>query len=294
VHEAVEEPEFLAAPKAAPSADDMAVFEQVMGAVLKPQPAPVEAPASEAAPEVVAEGAAPETPAEREALVAPGAPEAPAPVEDVAPAFQEALAAEEAPVFEEAPALGPISPAELSEIPVAPVLEEEAQRSAEPSETPTPPAPSFTPTGDLEKDLLALGLGELPDETPEPDVREPLGALETEPPTVEVEQVSTDAALTELLRSLGGEEEAAAPAEAEEAPKVISTDAYLAEFETDVTLTSALTDEITALTGGGSGKPRPTTTVAKLPEPGEQPTIHRDRLVDRDLVLKIIDGIEKL
>ncbi|MCL4079160.1 DUF4388 domain-containing protein [Coriobacteriia bacterium Es71-Z0120] len=303
VREAAEEPEFLAAPKAAPSADDMAVFEQVMGAVLKPHPqqAPPEAPASEAA------SVAGEEEAASEPLPAPEVPEtveppatAPeAPEVFVAPEAPEVFVAPEAPetpvpTAEAAPGIGPISPAELGEIPVAPVLEEAAEQPIEATEAPASSGPSFTPTGDLEKDLLALGLGELPVETEEPVAREPLGVQEAEQPAAEVEQVSTDEALSELLRSLGGEEEASTPAQAEEAPKVISTDAYLAEFETDVTLSSALTDEITALTGGGSGRARPTTTVAKLPEPGEQPAIHRDRLVDRDLVLKIIDGIEKL
>ncbi|MDI6844367.1 MAG: DUF4388 domain-containing protein [Anaerosomatales bacterium] len=313
--EPVEEPEFLAGPKAAPSADDMAVFEQVMGAVLKPHPEPagVEVPEEQAAPVI-------EVPTEEER--GPAGAGASAAVEEIAPSEVEPpvltwpeTPAAEAPVEAEAlPAAGPISPAELGEIPVAPVLEEEAQSVEQP---PVSQTPSFVPTGDLEKDLLALGLGELPAEEQEvseslgtaeagepaasealgeleagePAVREPLGTQEAGQPAVE--QVSTDAALSELLRSLGGEE-AAAPSEPDEAPKVISTDAYLAEFESDVTLTSALTDEITALTGGGTSRPRPTATVTKLPEPGEQPSIHRDRLVDRDLVLKIIDGIEKL
>ncbi|MBC7266987.1 MAG: DUF4388 domain-containing protein [Coriobacteriia bacterium] len=337
--EPVEEPEFLAGPKAAPSADDMAVFEQVMGAVLKPHPEPagVEVPEEQAAPVIElpteeqsitagfeAPAAAPEVsapPQEVEAVpqatAEPVAEEAvlePA-IEEPQPSWPETSRAEMPVEAEPVATAGPISPAELGEIPVAPVLEEEAQSVEQP---PVPPTPSFVPTGDLEKDLLALGLGELPaeeqeiseplgtleagepaasealgtQEAGEPAVREPLGTQEAGRPAVE--QVSTDAALSELLRSLGGEEETAAPSEPEEAPKVISTDAYLAEFESDVTLTSALTDEITALTGGGTSRPRPTTTVTKLPEPGEQPTIHRDRLVDRDLVLKIIDGIEKL
>ncbi|MDI6693314.1 MAG: DUF4388 domain-containing protein [Anaerosomatales bacterium] len=337
--EPVEEPEFLAGPKAAPSADDMAVFEQVMGAVLKPHPEPagVEVPEEQAAPVIElpteeqsitadfeAPAAAPEVsapPQEVEAVpqatAEPVAEEAvlgPA-IEELQPTWPETSLAEMPLEAEPVAAAGPISPAELGEIPVAPVLEEEAQSVEQP---PVPPTPSFVPTGDLEKDLLALGLGELPAEEQEiseplgtveaeepaasealgtqdagePAVREPLGAQEAGQPAVE--QVSTDAVLSELLRSLGGEEETTASSEPDEAPKVISTDAYLAEFESDVTLTSALTDEITALTGGGTSRPRPTATVTKLPEPGEQPSIHRDRLVDRDLVLKIIDGIEKL
>ncbi|MCX8007725.1 MAG: DUF4388 domain-containing protein [Coriobacteriia bacterium] len=276
--EPVEEPEFLAAPKAAPSADDMAVFEQVMGAVLKPQPEP----SAHATP-----------------LSAPEAEPVSAQAPEAVPAVE----------------VAPISEAELSEIPVAPVLEALPEEPAPVPQVPTE-APAFVPTGDLEKDLLALGLGELPPEAatleeertgveaveavqqveePEahavPAAIEPLGVREPERPAVE--QVSTDAALSDLLKSLGGEEEVSGPEE-REAPKVISTDAFLAEFETDVTLSSALTDEITALTGGGSGRPRPTTTVSKLPEPGEAPALRRDQLVDRDLVLKIIDGIEKL
>lgn len=287
-HVPAEEPEFLSASKAAPSAEDMAVFEQMMGAVLKPQAAPVPPP-----PPV-------------EEAVAPLAPAAPSEPERTIEAKPSAI--------------GPISPAELSEIPVAPVLETAPAEAIVPeAEVPAasegPAEPGFVPTGDLEKDLLALGLGELPVETlpgePSPQPQEPTQAEElpetpqaevaSEPmPTIQpgmqaeqpaVQQVSTDAALSDLLRSLGEEE---APAQAQEPPRVISTDAYLAEFETDVSLTSALTDEITALTGGGSGRPRPTTTVTKLPEPGEPPAIHRDKLVDRDLVLKIIDGIEKL
>lgn len=318
VREPSEEPEFLAAPKAAPSADDMAVFEQVMGAVLKPQPQQEaeRAPVGETAPAVGAEESAPQVPAVPEvpdALEPPVAseepliPEAPpepewliAPQSHVAtpqPEVPEGAAAsltaeEPGSAAELLPGGGPISPAELEEIPVAPVLEEQVQEPIGAMEPPAPITPSFTPTGDLEKDLIALGLGELPTETEEPIAREPLGVQEAGQPSTEIKQVSTDAALSELLRSLGQEEEA--PAKTEEAPKVISTDEYLAGFETDVTLSSALTDEITALTGGGSGRARPTTTVTRLPEPGEQPAIHRDRLVDRDLVLKIIDGIEKL
>jgi hypothetical protein len=36
------------------------------------------------------------------------------------------------------------------------------------------------------------------------------------------------------------------------------------------------------------------TTVAKIPEPTDGAVLHRDQAVDRDLVKKIIDGIEKL
>jgi hypothetical protein len=76
---------------------------------------------------------------------------------------------------------------------------------------------------------------------------------------------------------------------------VISTDAYLAEFEGDVGLSSGMSDEITALTGGGPAtRGRPAATVSRIPEAGEGVMLHRDQLVDRDLVMKIIEGIEKL
>jgi len=53
-------------------------------------------------------------------------------------------------------------------------------------------------------------------------------------------------------------------------------------------------DEITALTGGGSSRTRPVTTVNKIPEAGVPHAIHRDQMVDRDLVQQIIEGIKKL
>ncbi len=110
--------------------------------------------------------------------------------------------------------------------------------------------------------------------------------------------------LDDLLRSLSVDDEVEGsgtagfePLDSEEPPTtgVISTDAYLAEFEGDVALNSGLSDEITALTGGGAaGRNRPVTTVSKIPEPGEDVILHRDQLVDRDLVMQIIEGIEKL
>ena len=74
---------------------------------------------------------------------------------------------------------------------------------------------------------------------------------------------------------------------------VISTDAFLAEFD-DVGLSAGLGDELTALTGGASGRSRPVATVAKLPEAGETHMLHRDQMVDRTLLEKIIEGVENL
>jgi hypothetical protein len=77
---------------------------------------------------------------------------------------------------------------------------------------------------------------------------------------------------------------------------VISTDAYLADIggdDLDVGLSSGLGDELSALTGA-QGASRPTASVNKLPEEGEKLELHRDQTVDKELVKKIIDGIEKL
>ncbi len=194
-------------------------------------------------------------------------------------------------------AFGALSMAELADIPAPPISEElppdePAVEGADES------APG--PSGDFEADLRALGLGELPGEEapaePEPDVLTEFEVPET-PPTTEpvVEEPEPEADLDQILRSLGTEAEAG---EAEVPGQVISTDAYLAEFDTDVGLQSGLGDEITALTGGGGGggggRQRPSATVSKLPEPGEGAVLHRDQRVDRGLLMKIIEGIEKL
>jgi hypothetical protein len=75
---------------------------------------------------------------------------------------------------------------------------------------------------------------------------------------------------------------------------VISTDAFLADFdEADVSFSSGFGDEITALTGGG--RVRPTATAARVTEPApDAPALRRDSHVDRDLVMKIIEGVKKL
>ncbi|MBN2822652.1 MAG: hypothetical protein JXR33_05610, partial [Coriobacteriia bacterium] len=86
------------------------------------------------------------------------------------------------------------------------------------------------------------------------------------------------------------------PVEVEAPTGVISTDACLADFATDMGLNGGLGDELTALTGVESGpsRGRPSATVAKIPESGEGAMLHRDSAVDRSLLMKIIEGIEKL
>lgn len=77
---------------------------------------------------------------------------------------------------------------------------------------------------------------------------------------------------------------------------VISTDAYLADIGGDnfgTGLSSGLGDELSALTGAGGSK-RPTASVNRIPEPGATLELHRDQTVDRELVMKIIEGIKNL
>ena len=62
---------------------------------------------------------------------------------------------------------------------------------------------------------------------------------------------------------------------------------------TEIGLGGGLGDELTALTGGG-GRTRPAATVDRVPQAGERVTLHRDMMVDRDLLLQIIDGVERL
>ncbi|MGB4581378.1 MAG: DUF4388 domain-containing protein [Coriobacteriia bacterium] len=218
--------------------------------------------------------------------------------------------------------IGAIPDADLSEIPAPPVADTEMQPDA------------FTPSGDFEADLRSLGLGELPEELlrPEPptETRVPMSDLEsaaaaepsaefgaesvTEPESEpeyilepesepELESESADADLDSLLASLEAEAE---PASAgvissgtdygsdDASEGVISTDAFLAEFD-GVGLSGGLGDELTALTGGGgAGRSRPVATVSKLPEEGESHMLHRDEMVDRSLLEKIIEGVENL
>jgi hypothetical protein len=313
-----EEPAFLSAAGHQPSADDMAVFEQMMGAVLGPQ-------ATEAAPVIPPEAPAPqpeEYPSELEG--GPYVPAAP-PVADEASLVSETLPPDGEVVQPTADefAVGALSEAEIADIPAPPVAEQLGS--------------GFVPTGDFEADLRTLGLGELPPElrapaaeaempaeadaeddlVPEP-AQEPEAWITDEPPSVTREPMSSadetvpdavlpsseTADLEDLIRSLdtpGHEEPSGRIAsetdfgeESAASPGVISTDAYLADFGGDMGLTGGLGDELTALTGGGTGRQRPTATVAKLPEPGQAPVLHRDQMVDKSLIEQIIKGIESL
>lgn len=367
----VEEPAFLSTEQEAASAQDVSVFQEMMGAVLE---APAETPPMSRAVEPTVEPTA--------SIAAPAAP-------GVTPAEPALPAASAVYVFEDEVAVSePPAPAEA----VAPVVAPEAEASAnagEPSvvsseadlsrlletleaaqtapassdahRVPTvaepasvqAPAPVPPTTGDFAADLMALGLGELPAS----DLLAPLRvqAPDHEPTIAEIEAAAKaadsgeatiaeieaaalasmpDAAagaieepvaapppvpdmapsdLSDLLGSLsepGGTEvldtsgalpdavAASSPDQPGESSSggVISTDAYLADFgSTEVSFSTGLGDEITALTGGGGGRQRPTVNVAKIPEaPAEGQMLHRDRHVDRDLLLRIIEGVRTL
>jgi len=365
-----EVPQFLAGGDTSVDAseEDMAVFEEMMDAVLQTPPTePVAEQQREPEPLVTPEPPAIEPPPEPEppSIEPEPAPEPelpeiepePAPEPEIAPVPAELPAIElppepEPPVIEPEPAPEP----ELPEIGSDVETEAPAEGAAGETQAEEPRGPALT--GDLEADLRALGLGELPtqkllepvgedevelagepiesrivfeerEEIPPPpsaeDAGTPEGAIfqpETEAP-VEVEESRTDLAdeqapgsvdeetgaservdfsgILESLEELGEEEPEIVHTESLDEQRggpaggVISTDAFLADISPDelgVGLSSGLGDELSALTGAESQR-RPSTNVNKLPEPGRV-EIHRDRTVNKELVLKIIEGIEKL
>ncbi len=89
----------------------------------------------------------------------------------------------------------------------------------------------------------------------------------------------------ELLRDVAPEAETGG---------VISTDAFLEDIGGDMDFSGGLTDELSALTGLGR-QGRPTASVNKIPEPAAAgDVLRRDTRVDKDTLLKIIDGIKNL
>jgi hypothetical protein len=76
---------------------------------------------------------------------------------------------------------------------------------------------------------------------------------------------------------------------------VISTDAFLEDIAGgDLGYSGGLTDELSALTGLGRPS-RPKASVNKLPEPAATgDVLRRDARVDRETMLKIIEGIKNL
>jgi hypothetical protein len=93
-----------------------------------------------------------------------------------------------------------------------------------------------------------------------------------------------------LLESLDVDADEPAQAAAEP-PDLVASEMYLRRG--DLGYGGELTDELSALTGA-SRPNRPIISVNQLPELGEEGKLQRDARVDRNTVLKIIDGIENL
>lgn len=76
---------------------------------------------------------------------------------------------------------------------------------------------------------------------------------------------------------------------------VISTDAFLGDVVMDeLGFSGGLTDELSALTGADRRQPaRPQASVNAIPDEGTE-VLHRDARVDKETILKIIDGIKNL
>jgi hypothetical protein len=138
-------------------------------------------------------------------------------------------------------------------------------------------------------DDLLTSLGETPEA--EADVVETPDASEDEVEVIEIDEVDLDS--IEDLTIIDTEEAVAE----EPTTGVISTDQFLDDIQVDnadAGLSRGLGDELTALTGAESAQ-RPQATVNKIPEPGSQGVvIQADRTVDRALLERIIEGIEKL
>lgn len=158
------------------------------------------------------------------------------------------------------------------------------------------PRSSYSPPGALAPPSIPEVSGEQPLESEAPDFSELLGSLEYEPapellpaPAEESFEPISEAALDfdeELLREV---------APAAETGGVISTDAYLEDIGGgDLSFSGSLGNELSALTGFGRTS-RPTASVNRIPEPSAAgDVLHRDTRVDRETLLKIIDGIKNL
>jgi len=285
---------------------------------------PVSEPASLTPPQIVEDVPVAEepvfVPVQGVSALEPGAEQTPQPVEfDLEPVAEPASEQ----LVEVAEMLAGI---DIPHVEVAPEPE------AVVDETPAPAAVP-EPADDFERDLMSLGLGELPAdlfgdstspadadvaveepayewvETPmpvapvsapvadatqgdAPDFSELLESLDVEPEPVAIEPEVTEIPIVvaadedfdeELLREV-------APAET---GGVISTDAFLDDISMDdMDFSGGLTDELSALTGADRPN-RPTTNVNKIPDANSE-MLRRDARVDKDTLLKIIDGIKNL
>jgi hypothetical protein len=305
----VEDPTFLGQSTSAPSMDDQAVLDEFMGAILQ-------APAADLPPaqEAPASPRQPYVPVEEPAFISVDHGEetdesfVPVPsVEDLLPGIATA-----------APAAVDALDQVVSSFDVPLVGEPAAPIDAPAIEA--GPEPEISASSGFERDLLALGLGEMPADLLEPVAAEPMSEIPAAPwvdePVLSAESpvaaapeplIQGEPDFAELLESLDVDADLSAPepvAEGfdidlilEEEPEtggVISTDAYLEDIGMDeLGFTGGLTDELSALTGAERRQPaRPQASVNAIPEAGS--ILQRDARVDKGTVLKIIEGIKGL
>ena len=238
----------------------------------------------------------------------------------VAPAEAEQFTPPE-PVAPPEPTPAPVEQPEPTPVPVAELesmFEPVAQSEPTPEPVPGVPAPAAN-VSSYELELMSLGLGELPadlfgETSAAPAVSEPFSAGET-PAAAAGGGTETPLDLGALLESLDREGEAAGPEStdaeplavpagfdadilrevvpSEPASGVISTDAFMEDMSLEpIGLSGGLTDELSALTGARRPN-RPVVNVAGIPDRSTG-VLKRDQNVDKDTLLRIIDGIKNL
>lgn len=196
-------------------------------------------------------------------------------------------------------------PAELAEstLPEAPVPGE-APTLAEETPAPRSAAAELEEFG-LEPVVEPMGIsGPAPEATAGHMVAEEAGQEGADQADFSALLESLDISADDAQNATAGAREAASASEVESNPLleepsepsagVISTDAFLDDLtlEKDFSFSGELTDELSALTG--ADRPvRPSASVRKLPAEGES-LLRRDARVDRETLMKIIDGIKSL
>jgi hypothetical protein len=176
-----------------------------------------------------------------------------------------------------------------------------------PSSAPPTTAPGASSVEDMqaaELAVLSASLSDIEDVTIEAPATEP---------ALQMDDTVDFSALLESLDISADDVEAAVPSPVEtgadpqfdpdllrdSAPSVggvISTDAFLEDITLDEDfggMNSELTDELSALTGADRPS-RPSVNVNKIPDANAEGMLRRDSRVDRETLLKIIDGIKNL